>query len=288
MTDPDLHPDLRHMLEAALAAVPAVMTVYRSDFDVTLKGDASPVTQADEAAEAVILERLAQSHAATPVVAEEAVSGGDVPPDNPSFFLVDPLDGTKEFVSRNGEFTINVALVNDGVPVRGVVIAPALGRLWFGDAEEGRAWRAALDIAGDGTANPDAFEPITVRPAPETLIATGSRSHAAPDAERLNAKLGIETHIARGSSLKFCTLAEGEADLYIRRGRTMEWDTAAGHSVLRAAGGRVLALDGAAKGAELPYNKRKQTHDSDFANPHFVAYGDATLVDRTFATIVGG
>ena len=280
-----MHSELRHMLEAALVAVPAVMEVYRSDFDVALKGDASPVTQADEAAEALILERLAQSHAATPVVAEEAVSGGDVPPDAPSFFLVDPLDGTKEFVSRNGEFTINIALVENGLPVRGVVIAPALGRVWIGDATEGKAWRAALDIAGDGSANPGAFEPITVRHAPATLIATGSRSHAAPDAEKLNAKLGIETHIARGSSLKFCTLAEGKADLYIRRGRTMEWDTAAGHAVLRAAGGRVLALDGDARGAELPYNKRQQAHDSDFANPHFVAYGDAALVDRTFEII---
>ena len=283
-----MHPDLTHMLEAALLAVPAVMDVYRSDFDVGLKGDASPVTHADEAAEAIILERLAQSHAATPVVAEEAVSRGEMPQLGSSFFLVDPLDGTKEFVSRNGEFTINIGLIADGSPTRGVVIAPALGRMWLGDAREERAWHAALQVASDGSANPDTFEAITVRHAPASLIATGSRSHAAPDAEQLNAKLGVETHIARGSSLKFCTLAEGDADLYIRRGRTMEWDTAAGHAVLRGAGGRVLALDGEGKGAELRYAKRGQAHDSDFANPHFVAYGDASLVERTFDTIVGG
>ena len=280
------HPDLRHALEAALLAVPAVMDVYRSDFDVTLKGDASPVTQADEAAEAVILERLGQSHAATPVVAEEAASRGEVPAGAPSFFLVDPLDGTKEFVSRNGEFTINIALIENGTPACGVVIAPALGRVWVGDAREERAWRADLHVAADGSASPGTFEPIAVRHAPAGLIATGSRSHAAPDADRLNAALGIETHIARGSSLKFCTLAEGEADLYIRRGRTMEWDTAAGHAVLRAAGGRVLALDGTVRGAELAYDKRAQRHDSDFANPHFVAFGDSSLVERCFERIV--
>ena len=282
-----MHPDLHHMLEAALAAVPVIMEIYRSDFDVSLKGDASPVTQADEAAEAVILERLSQSHAATPVVAEEAASRGDVPAETPSFFLVDPLDGTKEFVSRNGEFTINIGLIENGDVLRGVVIAPALGRLWVGDAESQTAWRTTLELGADGAPNPGAFEPMSVRHAPERLIATGSRSHASPEAERLDAALGIETLIPRGSSLKFCTLAEGEADIYIRRGRTMEWDTAAGHAVLRAAGGRVLALGSGGPERELGYGKREQTHDADFANPHFVAYGDFALVERLSGKIPG-
>ena len=273
------------MFEAALSAVPVVMDVYRSDFDVAIKDDASPVTEADEAAEAVILERLAQSHAATPVVAEEAASRGDTPSLGERFFLVDPLDGTREFVSRNGEFTINIALIERGVPKRGVVIAPALGRLWIGDGPERRAWRASLLIDAAGGASPGELEPIGVRHAPGRLVATGSRSHAAPDSEALNARLGVDTHLPRGSSLKFCTLAEGEADLYVRRGRTMEWDTAAGHAILSAAGGRVLALEGTGHGAELAYGKQRQGHDADFANPNFVAVGDPSLVERCFATI---
>jgi 3'(2'), 5'-bisphosphate nucleotidase len=231
-----------------------VMAVYATDFAVRGKGDSSPVTEADERAEAVIVPALEALLPGVPVVAEEAVAGGKVPQVGERFWLVDPLDGTKEFISRNGEFTVNVALIEDGVPVLGVVLAPALGRL-FGGA------------AGCGAFVEDANgrRPIACRAVPaEGLTVVASRSHG--DAAALDAFLAglrVASLAGAGSSLKLCLVAAGEADLYPRLGRTMEWDIAAGHAVVLAAGGQVLRMDGEA----LRYGK------AGFDNPHFYASG---------------
>ena len=234
-----------------------VMAVYEGDFEVRGKSDASPVTAADERAEALIVPALQALAPGVPVVAEEAVAAGRVPVVGDRFWLVDPLDGTREFVNRNGEFTVNVALIENGAPVLGVVLAPAVGRLFAGVVGQG-AW--AVDRAVGGQRRP-----IQCRQVPdEGLTVVASRSHG--DAAALDAFL-VGRRVARlaqaGSSLKLCLLAAGEADLYPRFGRTMEWDIAAGHAVLAAAGGAVTDL----AGAPLRYGK------PGFENPHFVARG---------------
>ncbi|NML16221.1 3'(2'),5'-bisphosphate nucleotidase CysQ [Azohydromonas caseinilytica] len=234
-----------------------IMDIYATDFAVRGKEDASPVTEADEKAEALLLKGLSRLFPGIPVVAEEAVAAGGVPEAaEDQFWLVDPLDGTKEFISRNGEFTVNVALVRKGRPVAGVVYAPALERLFAGAQGLG-AW---MEQSGRRQA-------IQVRPVPEGgLTVVGSRSHG--DADAMNAFLGgrkVAEFRSAGSSLKLCLVAAGEADLYPRLGRTMEWDIAAGHAVLAAAGGRVSLLDG----RPMSYGK------PGFENPHFVAEGKA-------------
>ncbi|MCU0968087.1 MAG: 3'(2'),5'-bisphosphate nucleotidase CysQ [Rubrivivax sp.] len=244
---------VEHVVDEASAIV---MQVYAQDFAVRAKDDASPVTEADERAEACIVAALGALTPDVPVVAEEAVTAGRVPSPGRLFWLVDPLDGTKEFVSRNGEFTVNVALVKDGRPLLGVVGAPALGRRFAGLVGEG-AW------VGDA----DGRRPIRCRAVPpEGLTVVASRSHG--DAAALDAFLAgrrVASLASAGSSLKLCLVAEGRADLYPRLGRTMEWDIAAGHAVLAAAGGRVADL----QGTELRYGK------PGFENPHFVASGPA-------------
>jgi 3'(2'),5'-bisphosphate nucleotidase len=220
-----------------------IMDIYATDFDVTQKGDASPVTQADQKAEEVILAGLAEIAPDIPVVAEESVAAGRIPDVKERFFLVDPLDGTKEFISRNGEFTVNIALIEHGVPVLGLVYAPAIGRL-FGGARGAGAWLE--DAHGRRS--------IACRPVPaEGLTVVASRSHGdetALDAFLAGRKVASRTNA--GSSLKLCLVAAGEADLYPRLGRTMEWDIAAGDAVLRAAGGKVTVV---ADGQPLRYGK---------------------------------
>lgn len=258
---------LAALTETAIRAGRAILEVYADDFDVTIKGDDSPVTLADARAEALILADLARLMPGVPVVAEEAIAGGAVPPAlGASFVLVDPLDGTREFVSRNGEFTVNIAIVAEGRPVAGVVLAPVLGEIFVGRVGVGaRAGR----LGPDGSI---VWRDIAVRAAPaDGLVVLASRSHAGPETEALLARLAVAERIAAGSSLKFCRLAEGAADLYPRLGRTMEWDTAAGDAVLSAAGGSVVTLDG----APLAYGKRGRAEDVDFANPWFVASGCA-------------
>jgi 3'(2'), 5'-bisphosphate nucleotidase len=247
--------DLLHRVEAICRqAGAAVLDVYDSDFEVRGKADASPVTAADERAEAIITPALAALTPDIPVVAEEAVSGG-VMPDISSgcFWLVDPLDGTKEFISRNGEFTVNIALIEHGVPVLGVVFAPALDRLFSGGVGLG-AW---LEDA-------DGRRPICCRPVPdEGLSVVASRSHG--DAAELEAFLAgrkVAALVSAGSSLKLCLVAAGHADLYPRLGRTMEWDIAAGDAVLRAAGGLVRCV-----GNDEPLRYGKPGLD----NSHFYA-----------------
>ncbi len=256
------------LAEAAIAAGPAVMEVYEHGGDPRAKADGSPVTLADLRAEAIVCGHCARALAQPPIVAEESTAGGKRIAVAERFLLVDPLDGTKEFVARNGEFTINVALIEKGRPIAGAVYAPALARLWFGGDE------AFVCDAPVGAPLPDAPHRlrIRVRPAPAALIALASRSHGDSETEAFLGALPIAERRSRGSSLKFCTIAEGLADVYPRFGPTMEWDTAAGDAVLRAAGGIVLDRSG----APLAYGKI----DSGLRNGAFVAWGDAAAVRR--------
>ncbi len=266
MSDP-LDPDsrlLEAMIAAALEAGRAVHDIYRSGFVVTHKADATPVTAADHAAEAIILARLRQAAADIPVVAEEEVAAGRIPAVGREFFLVDPLDGTKEFVQKRGDFTVNIALTRDGAPVLGVVYAPANSQLFAGNVAARSAFRSDQKATDSALA---ARLPIKVRAVPQRgLTAVASRSHATAETDAYLANYAIADRIPVGSSLKFCLLAAGEADLYPRLGPTMEWDTAAGHAVLVAAGGTVWA-PGA---TPLSYGK------PGFRNPSFVAGGSLT------------
>ena len=245
---------LDELIPVVRAAGDVVMAVYGTDFAVRGKDDASPVTEADERAEALIVPALEQLLPGVPVVAEEAVAAGRVPQVGERFWLVDPLDGTKEFINRNGEFTVNVALIEAGQPILGVVLAPALGQLYAGA-------RGAGAFVEDANGR----RPIQVRAEPEEgLTVVDSRSHGDADAlaRFLEGRHVAETRSA-GSSLKICLVACGEADVYPRLGRTMEWDIAAGHAVLAAAGGRLVGVDGAPLGYGKP----------GFDNPHFAAWG---------------
>jgi 3'(2'), 5'-bisphosphate nucleotidase len=252
---PDLDCLLREVVALADRAGAVVLEHYQGDVAVRSKADASPVTAADEAAERVILAGLAELTPGIPAVAEETVASGHVPDlDEGPFWLVDPLDGTKEFLSRNGEFTVNIALIEGREPILGVVLAPARARAWWGARGRGAVARDA-----DGRTRT-----ISVRRAPPGgLVAIASRSHRDPETQAFLDQAGVAECISAGSSLKFCLVAEGKADLYPRFGRTMEWDVAAGHAVLSAAGGRVTTKDGA------PFLYRKP----GFENPGFIARG---------------
>ena len=239
----------------ALAAGEVILRIYESDFATQQKSDQSPVTEADVAAEALITAELQRLTPEIPIIAEEAAAAGGLPAEAAGrFWLVDPLDGTKEFIARNGEFTVNIALIEQGKPTLGVVHLPVLGQTYSSDG------KVACRRLTDGKR-----EIIHSRAVPsEGAVMMISRSHA--DKELVKAgELGetiIGTLVA-GSSLKFCRLAEGVADIYPRFGTTMEWDTAAGHAVLAAAGGSVRQLDG----MPLRYGK------AGFRNPHFIARG---------------
>ena len=255
--------------EIALSAGPVVMAEYREGCEARAKTDLSPVTAADERAEALILEQLRARAAPIAIVAEESAARGERPSVGAAFVLVDPLDGTREFLSRNGEFTINIALVRDQAVVAGAVYAPALGRLWFGGA---RAFACAAPV-GAVLPPPAVRRLLETRAAPGTgLIALASRSHSDPATEAFLAKLPIAERRSAGSSLKFCVLAEGDADVYPRFGATMEWDTAAGEAVLRAAGGVVFS----AEGGPFLYGKA----ETGFRNGGFIAWGDPLFPNR--------
>lgn len=240
------------MKDAAGAAGDAIMQIYEGPLDVEAKADGSPVTAADRAADRIITERLRRVASDIAIVSEENAAShtqqvGD------SFFLVDPLDGTKEFVKRSGEFTVNIALIEQRRATLGVVLAPATGRLFFTDAEGG-AWEGA---------SPD-LRPLKARRAPSGgLTAVVSISHMDEATSAYLRRYDIAKQVSAGSSLKFCLIAAGEADIYPRYGRTMEWDTAAGHAILEAAGGRVTTPE---NGAFL-YGKE------NYENGPFVAKG---------------
>lgn len=256
------------LVQIALDAGKAVLQVYETMAAdaARIKGDGSPVTAADERAERIILAGLARAAPGVPVVAEESVAAGRVPQTGAQpFFLVDPLDGTKEFLSRNGEFTVNIALIDSGLPVLGVVYAPALKEFFVGGRDQ-PAVRA--EVFGHECSQ---WRRIVVRKAPELgLRIIASRTHLSDETREFVERFADAELVSAGSSLKFCRVASGDADVYPRHGRTMEWDIAAGHAVLAAAGGKVTDM----AGCEMRYGKRNQASDTDFANPWFMAFGD--------------
>jgi 3'(2'), 5'-bisphosphate nucleotidase len=247
------------MRTLALEAGDRIMQVYAApDFDVRTKSDASPVTVADEAADAVISAGLRAAFPEVPLITEEQTDSHGLSAQ--TFLIVDPLDGTKEFVQRRGDFTVNIAFVQDGVPRFGVVYAPAKGRLFYTLATGG-----AVEETGP-------FDPVTVgplrpirvgRPDNAALMVVASKSHRDAATDAWIARYAVRDMTSAGSSLKFCLVATGEADLYPRLGRTMEWDTAAGDAVLRAAGGVVVRMDDL---SPLTYGK------PGWDNPFFVAH----------------
>ncbi len=254
---------LKEFERIAIAAGAVIMDVYGSDFDVDIKNDQSPVTKADQGAEALILKELKEHFPQIPVVAEEEAAAGRFPViDGQPFILVDPLDGTKEFINRREDFTVNIAYIENGAPVAGVVYAPATGVAYSGGG--GQAQK--LIISNGAIAS---RHDITTRGPTESQVAVASRSHNSPETIAFLEERGIRECKSVGSSLKFCLLAEGQADVYPRFGRTMEWDTAAGDAVLRAAGGMTLNMDGTV----FSYGKCGQAGEPDFANPDFIAWG---------------
>lgn len=255
------------MRRLALRAGDKIMEIYgRDDFDVRVKSDDSPVTAADEAADALIAAGLRDAFPDLPLVTEEQSDshGQQVS----TFLIVDPLDGTKEFVNRRGDFTVNIAYVQDGVPLRGVVYAPARGRLFYTTAD-GRS----VEEKAPFTDQPGETVPIGVNAMPDNrgLMVVASKSHRDQATDDYIGKYGVRDMTSAGSSLKFCLVATGEADLYPRLGRTMEWDTAAGDAVLRGAGGEVVRFD---DHSALTYGK------PGFENPFFIAYAPGVLLQQ--------
>jgi 3'(2'),5'-bisphosphate nucleotidase len=256
------------LIEAAICASDAILEVYQRGTEASFKFDGSPVTEADARAEQVIIEEL--SGLGLPVLAEESVSAGRIPELGARYFVVDPLDGTKEFLKRNGEFTVNIALCENNAPVAGIVMSPVTRRAYF-TADDGRAYTA---LFRDGMHHD--FEPIRTRPsAPFRIVA--SRSHGHPAIPVLCERLRVVEDVTVGSSLKFGLLAAGEAQIYPRFGPTSEWDTAAGQAVVQAAGGVVWDLQG-----------RPLTcghSDRGFLNGAFVAAASPSIAEIALAEI---
>ena len=261
---------LDQLAEAAREAGEAILSVVRRGFEIEAKHDASPVTEADRAAELIILAALARAAPGVPVIAEEEVAAGRIPAHDDFYFLVDPLDGTKEFVRGGDDYTVNIGLIERGAPRLGVVYAPVTGRLHGGCGGEG-AW------VDDGRVR----QPIRTRERGEQLTAVASKSHLnQATVDYLEAAVGVCARVSIGSSLKFCIVAEGKADIYPRLSPTSEWDTAAGHAILLAAGGLVDGPDG----TPLRYGKRA------FLNRAFVgtAGWKAPRLDRFLEPFAGG
>ncbi|MFO7771580.1 MAG: 3'(2'),5'-bisphosphate nucleotidase CysQ [Roseovarius gahaiensis] len=247
------------MRQLALQAGDRIMDIYNSeDFDVKVKSDDSPVTEADEAADALISEGLRRAFPEMALVTEEQANSHTQKVD--TFLIVDPLDGTKEFIHRRGDFTVNIAYVENGLPVRGVVYAPAKGRMFYTRAD-------GVSVEEDGPFDkdtPGTLRPIQVaQPNNDSLMVVASKSHRDQATDDYIGKYSVKDMTSAGSSLKFCLVATGEADIYPRVGRTMEWDTAAGQAVLHGAGGQVVQFE---DHAPLRYGK------DGFANPFFIAY----------------
>ena len=257
----------------ALALVPVmqdagrlIMTIRDEGFEVDSKSDESPVTKADREAEALIFEALGQLAPGIPIVGEEAASAGHMPNIGNRFFLVDPLDGTKEFINGRSEFTVNIGLIEDGRPVFGAVYAPVLKMLYITCAR-GRAGKLEIDpMGGRLNSNEIEYEPIScIKAAGPGLRVVASRSHLSDETKAYLEDFEVSEFLSAGSSLKFCLLADGKADLYPRLSPTMEWDTAAGQAVLEAAGGQVVCEDG------TPFRYGKK--DDGFLNGGFIARG---------------
>ena len=257
-----LVPEMRRL---ALAAGARIMDIYDGpDFEVRSKSDASPVTEADEAADALISDGLRAAFPDAMLVTEE--QSATHASTGTSFLIVDPLDGTKEFVQRRGDFTVNIAWVQDGVPLRGIVYAPAKGRLFYTTP----GGRSVEEIGPFGTTAGET-RPIGVNAIPDNraLMVVASKSHRDAATDDYIAGYGVRDMTSAGSSLKFCLVATGEADLYPRLGRTMEWDTAAGDAVLRGAGGEVVRFD---DHTPLTYGK------PGYENPFFIAFAPGVLL----------
>ena len=249
------------LLDIAREAGRAILDVYSGDFQVDIKEDQSPLTCADRASHEIIVRRLLESFPDIPILSEEGQSVPyEVRGSWDRFWLVDPLDGTKEFIKKNGEFTVNIALIEGGLPVFGVVYVPVKDTLYWGGSKQG----ALLQVGQDSP------RPIQVRePDPRCgLTVVMSRSHPSPELEDYLKNINVAEAISVGSSLKLCVVAEGKADLYPRLGPTMEWDIAAGHAVVEAAGGTILTLDG----ERLMYNKQ------NLLNPYFIVSGQKESV----------
>ena len=271
-----MQPFLISSIQAALAAGKAILKVYSTQFEVYVKSDASPVTQADLQASDIIKERLLMT--GLPFVSEE-----DLPKDRSSYqryWLVDPLDGTKEFVKRNGEFTVNIALVDDKKPVMGVVYAPVTDTLWYN--RDGKAYKMTRLLNGKGEAptdkalmeRVDSAQAIQPAQAERPFTVLVSRSHRSTEVDEYIEKVLRPAHPdlvidTQGSSLKFARLAEGSADVYVCYSKTKEWDTAAADAILRAAGGKVLSIS---DGQPLEYSK------ADYPNPPFVAWAKTIVL----------
>ena len=252
-------PDIQAVNQIAREAGDAILEIYQQDFEVTTKDDDSPLTQADLASHRHIVQALEALTPDTPILSEESAS---VPFETRRqwrrYWLIDPLDGTREFVKRNGEFTVNIALIEDHRPVLGVVHAPVLNTTWYGIPGEG-AWRQ------EGNEPPQPIEVVSKARTP--LQVAGSRSHAGDSLKRFLEKVGEHQIVSMGSSLKLCLVADGRADIYPRLGPTSEWDTAAAQAVVEAAGGRVTDTHL----APLTYNRKES-----LLNPHFLVFGDTS------------
>jgi 3'(2'), 5'-bisphosphate nucleotidase len=252
------------LIDTTLQAGRIIMRHYQCGVDVSVKDDMSPVTLADTDAEAIILKALGKIAPEIPVISEEAASQGVIPDVADRFFLVDPLDGTKEFIRHNDEFTVNIALIENAAPVMGIVYAPALARMFFAPSPD-KAFELYLPI--DAQPQLDQSKRLKVRtPPPQGLTAAVSRSHIDAQTDTFLEQFTIAERRSAGSSLKFCLIASAEIDIYPRTGPTMEWDTAAGHAVLLGAGGSVTIEDGSA----LTYGKK----ETRYKNPAFTAWGN--------------
>ncbi len=248
---------------AVIAAGAAIMSHYDAGTAMETKGDGSPVSDADREAEEILLAALAELAPGIPVVAEESASAGLVMHMGDTFFLVDPLDGTREYAARRPEFTVNVALVKNGVPVSGIIYAPALSLLYWTEGQ--RAFKAAVPALPPPQASSLDAQPLRTAAAhegPQTIVA--SRSHGSDELEAWLQGISVGMRVNIGSSLKFCLVAEGKADIYPRFGPTMEWDTAAGHAIACAAGGSVTRTDG----TPFVYGKA----ESGYRNPGFIVW----------------
>jgi 3'(2'), 5'-bisphosphate nucleotidase len=257
---------LDRLTEIVSRAAAATLAIPFSQVAQRIKTDLTPVTNADEASEAVILEGLARLLPAIPVVSEESV-GPDGPQIGASVVIVDPLDGTKEFLAGRDEFTVNVAIVTNGVPIAGLIAAPAQGMLWRG-VVGAKAERLQMRWGAEAAQIYD-HNTIRTRPAPERLIAATSRSHLDEQTEDFLARLPLAKRYLCGSSVKFCQLAQGEADIYPRLSPIREWDIAAGCAILAAAGGTVTDP----QGGPLHFGRA----EARFLVPGFIAWGDPAL-----------
>ena len=249
---------LKKIIPITIAAGNEILEIYKNNVVISYKDDGSPVTNADKNAEKIILNELKNLFPDIKIVSEENSESHNIQPSK-TFFLVDPIDGTKEFLRKDGKgaFTVNIALIHEGHPILGIVNAPALGRLFYGSIQDG-----AEEVSNEK------LKKIVVRDIPnDGALALASRSHSDQKTLDWLAKNNISKTMSTGSSVKFCLIAAGEADVYPRFGATMEWDTAAGDAVLRAAGGRVVGLDG----KDFKYGKNK------YKNDPFIALGKFKL-----------